>query len=68
MGGIGEGIVQIIFEYILPAIGASIRWIVLLCIGRKKNFQILWKDMKTNLIIGASLFIMLCFIVMMKIN
>lgn len=68
MGGIGEGIAQIIFEYILPAIGASIRWIVLLCIGRKRSFQALWKDTKTNLIIGASLFIMLCFIVMMKIN
>ena len=26
MGGVGEGIAQIIFEYILPFIGASIRW------------------------------------------
>lgn len=68
MGGVGEGIVQIIFEYILPTIGASIRWIILLCIGRKRNFQHLWKDSKTNLLIGSTLFIMLCFILIMKIN
>ncbi|GAA5102855.1 hypothetical protein [Wohlfahrtiimonas larvae] len=68
MGGVGEGIVQIIFEYILPAIGASIRWIVLLGIGRKATFESLWKDSKTNLLIGSTLFIMLCFILIMKIN
>ena len=68
MGGVVEGIVQIIFEYILPAIGALIRWLVLFCIGRKTTFQSLWKDSKTNLLIGVTLFIMLCFILIMKIN
>lgn len=68
MGGVGEGIVQIIFEYILPFIGASIRWLVLLCIGRKRSFQNLWLDSKTNLLIGSTLFIMSCFILIMNIN
>ena len=63
-----EGIAQIIFEYILPFIGASIRWLVLSCIGRKVTFQSLWKDSKTNLLIGSTLFIMLCFILIMMVN
>lgn len=68
MGSAEEGIVQIIFEYILLAIGVSLRWIVLLCIGRKTTFLHLWKDSKTNLLIDSTLFIILCFIVIMNVN
>ncbi len=68
VGSIGQGIAEIIFLYILPFLGASIRWIVLRCIGRKTTFQNLWENSKTNLLIGSALFIMICFIVIMNVN
>lgn len=68
MANIGNAVLELIFLYILPAVGTSIRWCVFYCLGRTRTFANLWKDSKTNLFIGFILFFLLCFIVMMHLN